>query len=419
MLKKSVCRQIILSTFVLFLLLFSGSASARYSGSGAYTPEWLKRIEFQWGVVGDHTPEFSLFTVQPIKQSYNKKDTYFFQGQMAYAEETINDERLTTNLGVGYRRLFAQDRAMIGVNSFLDHQSEMNHFRASIGGELRFYAFDFFGNYYQPLTGKKGSDDAEEELASGWDFEVMSQVPYLPWVRASLVKYEWETEDGMEKGDDSSGFSYHAEADLTSFLQLAAGMDDAIGEDYYVNLRFRVGSFGEDGKHTALKLYQKTGKVFSSRFFTKRDMKKHLLSRVRRQNFMKKKGSCGMTSYEKDVLAEVNAFRSANGGLAALAYNCVIQGEARGHNNNMANGSVPFSHDGFAGRANRIASALSTTSHGENVAMGYTSAASVVAGWAASPGHRANMLGTFTLTGLAAVKSSGGTWYYTQIFAFK
>ena len=48
--------------------------------------------------------------------------------------------------------------------------------------------------------------------------------------------------------------------------------------------------------------------------------------------------------------------------------------------------------------------------------MGYPSAAAVVNAWLGSAGHRANIEGSATRTGVSAVKSGGGAWYYTQIF---
>ena len=83
----------------------------------------------------------------------------------------------------------------------------------------------------------------------------------------------------------------------------------------------------------------------------------------------------------------------------------------------MASGRVPFGHDGFDARIATIRAALgSGGSAGENVAMGYNSAAAVVNAWLGSAGHRANIEGNSTRTGISAVQTSTGTWYYTQIF---
>lgn len=54
---------------------------------------------------------------------------------------------------------------------------------------------------------------------------------------------------------------------------------------------------------------------------------------------------------------------------------------------------------------------------GENVAAGFTSPQSVIAGWMRSAGHRANILSkSFKSIGVARAKGSNGRWYYAQVF---
>jgi len=124
----------------------------------------------------------------------------------------------------------------------------------------------------------------------------------------------------------------------------------------------------------------------------------------------------GPTAYDDEILQLINNHRLSIG-KPALAKNQVIWEQANGHSRNMASGAVPFGHDGFDARAAAIRAALgSGGSAAENVAMGYGSAAAVVNAWLGSAGHRANIEGSATRTGISAVKSSGGVWYYTQMF---
>ncbi|MGV8911833.1 MAG: CAP domain-containing protein [Rhodoglobus sp.] len=53
---------------------------------------------------------------------------------------------------------------------------------------------------------------------------------------------------------------------------------------------------------------------------------------------------------------------------------------------------------------------------GENVAQGYRTAQSMHDGWMGSPGHKANILGSFTDVGIAFYESGGTTWG-VQVFA--
>jgi len=122
------------------------------------------------------------------------------------------------------------------------------------------------------------------------------------------------------------------------------------------------------------------------------------------------------TAYDDQILQLINNHRRSIG-KPALVHNQVIWQQANGHSQNMASGKVPFSHDGFDARIAAIRAALgSGGSAAENVAMGYTSAAAVVNAWLGSAGHRANIEGNSTRTGISAVQSATGTWYYTQVF---
>jgi uncharacterized protein YkwD len=52
----------------------------------------------------------------------------------------------------------------------------------------------------------------------------------------------------------------------------------------------------------------------------------------------------------------------------------------------------------------------------ENIAMGQGSCAEAVRDWMNSPGHRANMLGSYSRIGMAAYQTSDGTIYWCLQF---
>ena len=122
------------------------------------------------------------------------------------------------------------------------------------------------------------------------------------------------------------------------------------------------------------------------------------------------------SAYDDSILTLINDHRRSIG-KPALEKNQVIWEQANIHSQDMASKRVPFGHDGFDARIAVIRAALgSGGSAAENAAMGYTSADSVVNGWLSSSGHRANIEGNSKRTGVSAVKSSDGVWYYTQVF---
>lgn len=98
-----------------------------------------------------------------------------------------------------------------------------------------------------------------------------------------------------------------------------------------------------------------------------------------------------------------------------LALEARLQWAAAAHSQDMAD-HREMSHAGSDGSnpAQRIARVgYRSSAWGENVAWGYRSVASVMAGWLASPGHCKNIMNpNFTELGAAEVN-----YYWTQVFA--
>lgn len=122
---------------------------------------------------------------------------------------------------------------------------------------------------------------------------------------------------------------------------------------------------------------------------------------------------------ERQMHNLVNRHRASRG-LAWLRWDDLVAAIARAHSQAMASGRQSFSHDGFDDRAARIRTLLPARSVAENVAydsrLGPELAQQVVEGWIASPGHRQNIEGAFTVTGIGAAEADDGTRYFTQIF---
>lgn len=119
------------------------------------------------------------------------------------------------------------------------------------------------------------------------------------------------------------------------------------------------------------------------------------------------------------MLVRLNAERAAvgRGGLVACG---TLRSAAAAHSADQAahNNMTHIGSDGstLANRATR-SGYQGWTALGENVAYGYTTVESVMAGWMSSPGHRANILNeNFTHVGVGLAYSTGGTPYWTQVF---
>jgi uncharacterized protein YkwD len=115
------------------------------------------------------------------------------------------------------------------------------------------------------------------------------------------------------------------------------------------------------------------------------------------------------------VLVLVNAERE-KAGCPALTENAELTKAAQDHSQDMAD-HTNMSHTGSDGSSmsDRLARVgYSFGSAGENVAAGYTTPESVMAGWMASAGHKANILNCgFKEIGIGLAQPGN---YWTQDF---
>ncbi|MEG4274765.1 CAP domain-containing protein [Microcoleus sp. M2_B4] len=129
-----------------------------------------------------------------------------------------------------------------------------------------------------------------------------------------------------------------------------------------------------------------------------------------------KVASSAITDLEKAVNQQINQYRASKK-LPPLSIDPQISQVARIHSENMANGKVRFSHDGFEGRAKAVT--IPYKSVAENLAynFGYSDPVrNAVEGWIKSDGHRKNMEGQFNVTGIGVAKNAKGEYYFTQLF---
>ena len=121
-------------------------------------------------------------------------------------------------------------------------------------------------------------------------------------------------------------------------------------------------------------------------------------------------------SMEESILELINKYRASKG-LGKLKMHSAITEESYKHSSDMANNKVPFSHDGFNTRAKRLGEKINgLKSVAENVAYGQRSAKEVVEDWIKSPGHKMNIEGNYTQTGIGIAANKKGVLYYTQMF---
>ncbi|BAZ17101.1 allergen V5/Tpx-1 family protein [Calothrix sp. NIES-4071] len=119
---------------------------------------------------------------------------------------------------------------------------------------------------------------------------------------------------------------------------------------------------------------------------------------------------------EQSIFEKINQYRTSKG-LSRLARNTKIDDHARSHSQDMANGKTPFGHQDFSNRVKSIGIAYSGAA--ENVAynQGYKDPATqAVQGWLKSRGHKKNIEGNYSQTGIGVAANSKGEIYFTEIF---
>jgi len=122
---------------------------------------------------------------------------------------------------------------------------------------------------------------------------------------------------------------------------------------------------------------------------------------------------------EKNILYYINEHRKSVG-LNALTMMQEASAKAAEHSADMAQRRTGFGHEGFEERVKYIAARTGAyAAAAENVAYGKLSAKQVVEGWLNSPGHKKNIEGNYTFTGIGIAKDDKGTIFFTQIFIRK
>jgi hypothetical protein len=220
----------------------------------------------------DYKPEFSIVTVRPISKHHSVDATFV---QLQLNEQKIRGKgRLSTNVGIGYRKLSENKNSITGANVFLDYDEEGNA-RASIGLELKSSSFDILANYYAAISGAQTVGAYTERTLDGVEITAVGQIPYLPWANLVANHYEWEAEKNSK---DSKGDKISLEMQLTPNLVAEVGYDNnnISGTSNFAKIMFVFPA--REKTPTA------STDFLSEKPFVQGDMSLDLLSIVRRSN---------------------------------------------------------------------------------------------------------------------------------------
>jgi hypothetical protein len=217
------------------------------------------------------------FEILGVRDISSKENSNLFTQFSIHTQEVNNDDRYIGNLGLGYRFLNADQSMMFGVNSFYDRDILEDHSRVSFGLEAKSSILDFTLNKYIKTTNMLVVNNTEEQALSGLDYNISSQVPYMPWTVFNYQGYKWENEKAVQ---DTKGKVYSLEMALSPSLQFDLSRDvssvSGVEDTDIVKLTF---VYPPRENKTTL-----SDGFVSNLAFEKKNMKNTLKEKVRRNN---------------------------------------------------------------------------------------------------------------------------------------
>jgi adhesin/invasin len=235
--------------------------------------------------MGDpNQPTAGVLVVSPLSDPKDIKNTLFTQGSVYHF-----DDRTTVNLGLGYRRLEWDNKILLGVNGFYDHEFPYDHGRTSLGLEARTSVGEVNFNQYWGVTGWKAANTGYEERAlGGTDLELGVPLPYMNWAKVYGRGFIWNSVDGVSnlKGND---ISLRAQVPVLPGLAIEAGHRNYnnLKDEDFLRITYNVMNFNAA---------KPTQPWFSETAYKLASMEDRRYEKVRRENLIiKQKKSNGFS----------------------------------------------------------------------------------------------------------------------------
>ena len=220
---------LILSTFIFTAssaneVLDNLSTKVSEFAAGLIPGEGLTEVNIE--LKESQEPDFTILGVRDINKT---KNSNFFTQFSFHNNDVGGDERYIGNLGFGYRFLTDDKSLMLGVNSFYDKELGNNrHARGSVGLEARGSVLELNLNYYHPFSGMDTISGNEEQVLGGIDYNLSSQIPYMPWAKIGWTGYEHDRDKATV---NTKGDIYSLEMAVNPSMQLDIAIDESNHSD--------------------------------------------------------------------------------------------------------------------------------------------------------------------------------------------
>jgi len=200
------------------------------------------------------------------------------------------DTRTTLNVGLGYRRLNADETWMTGVNAFYDHEFPNDHKRNGVGFELISSVLESRVNSYNGTTGYiKDKSGTDSKVLDGRDMGFKVALPYLPGMMFGMNAVQWDGIDGLK---DQKMRKYSLGGNLSDNLSMSYVRTDykdkAKKDTNRISLNY-IWRFGQE-KHVRPTFFTLSDRAYE---FKKLGAERYDL--VKRENNLVKKKSGSLT----------------------------------------------------------------------------------------------------------------------------
>jgi adhesin/invasin len=252
--------------------------------SKSFLEKYFPTVELWLGMGDPNQPTAGVLVVSPLSDPKDIKNTLFTQGSVYHF-----DDRTTVNLGLGYRRLEWDNKILLGVNGFYDHEFPYDHGRTSLGLEARTSLGEVNFNQYWGVTGWKAANTGYEERAlGGTDLELGVPLPYMNWAKVYGRGFIWNSVDGVSnlKGND---ISLRAQVPVLPGLAIEAGHRNYnnLKDEDFLRITYNVMNFNAA---------KPTQPWFSETAYKLASMEDRRYEKVRRENLIiKQKKSNGFS----------------------------------------------------------------------------------------------------------------------------
>ena len=121
---------------------------------------------------------------------------------------------------------------------------------------------------------------------------------------------------------------------------------------------------------------------------------------------------------ETELMQQVNEYRKGIG-VRPLKQHVYVSNIAERHSRDMASQKVPYGHEGYKQRTDKIFDQLKPVySFGENIAVVRSSVKEAIDEWVNTPKQKKVLEGDFNYSGIGIIKA-GDSFLVTQIFILK